>query len=43
MPLAGEGWTDSLKRIFPSDLVDQSTSVDYRVDFYQNQINAYLD
>lgn len=43
MPSDGEGWTESLKRIFPSDLVDQSTSVDYRVDFYQNQINAYLN
>ena len=43
MPTDGEGWTESLKSIFPSDLVDQSTSVDYRVDFYQNQINAYLN
>ena len=42
IPADGMGWTESLKSIFPSDLIDQATNVNYKDDFYQNQINAYL-
>ena len=42
IPEDGMGWTESLKSIFPSDLIDQATNVNYKDDFYQNQIKAYL-
>jgi hypothetical protein len=38
-----EDWENSLKEIFPSDLVTSASSVDYRIDFYEDQIKNYLN
>lgn len=38
-----EAWMASLKEMFPEDLISEATSVNYKDDFYQNQIKKYVD
>ena len=38
-----DAWLSSLKEIFPADLIDSAKSVDYKEDFYQNQIKSYVN
>lgn len=37
-----EEWLTSLKEMFPADLIDESKSINYKDDFYQKQIKAYI-
>ena len=36
-------WLKSLQEMFPADLIDAAKSVNYKDDFYQNQIKTYVD
>ena len=36
-----EAWMASLKEMFPEDLISAAKSVNYKEDFYQNQIKEY--
>ena len=38
-----ETWLTSLKEMFPNDLIDTAKSVNYKEDFYQDQIKAYVE
>ena len=42
IPEDGGNFTDSLKEIFPEDLIEKATNADYSSDFYQDQIKSYL-
>ena len=36
-----DAWLSSLKEMFPADLIDSAKSVNYKDDYYQNQIKEY--
>ena len=38
-----EAWMTSLKEMFPENLISEATSVNYKDDFYQNQIKEYVE
>lgn len=38
-----EAWMASLKEMFPEELIFEVTSVDYKEEFYQEQIKKYFD
>lgn len=38
-----EAWMASLKEMFPEDLISEVTSVDYKEEFYQEQIKKYFE
>ena len=43
-PISGIGYVESLREIFPTDLIDQAIGVSYGTDeYYQNQVNSYLN
>lgn len=43
IPSDGMGWNESLKELFPDDLLEEATGVDYGTDFFKNQIKSYLN
>ena len=35
-----EAWLASLKEMFPEELISEAKSINYKDDYYQNQINV---
>lgn len=41
-PADGEGYTESLKELFPTDIIDEALNYNFKDTFYETQINSYL-